>query len=497
VLTQILQEYEDDLVVLQLHNNDGYETPWGDDRDTFYGWNTLPSVQVDGLVLLSGNDANYYSLVSGMGDRLAIPSDITIDLFALPSGDQTYTINGYITLGEDAEATTVRLHLVNALFDYPENDDGRYNNCVMEGVDLGELVLTPGETLIVDHDFTFSEISWSRPEDIRIAMFAQEPLATGPAEVYQAQIISWPFPEPMICLGDTNEDGFVNTTDLLNVLGNWGTGPFDPPGSDTNGDGVVDVVDLLTVLAEWGPCDPPGACCLWDGTCQDTTWYDCYLMKNSIWSEGKSCDTFDCPDWPTGACCLGTDCIGTITEYECLATGGSWHEGGDCDTFECILTYCRADGGCGLFISNVAVGDIDNTSECDHYGDFTAQSTAMAVGSEYPITVTYKYSNTLSKGGLWIDWNQDGDFEDADETITTAWTGPGPYTETITPPGDAKLGATRLRVRLTWNKAPTPCGTHRDGEVEDYTVIVQPPAGRISSPSSPRGEGAPDRQLKR
>jgi hypothetical protein len=56
------------------------------------------------------------------------------------------------------------------------------------------------------------------------------------------------------CPADTNADGLVNVSDVLNVLGNWGAGPFDPPGSDTNDDGVVNINDFLSVIADWGPC---------------------------------------------------------------------------------------------------------------------------------------------------------------------------------------------------------------------------------------------------
>ncbi|MHC4947441.1 MAG: M12 family metallo-peptidase [Planctomycetota bacterium] len=45
-------------------------------------------------------------------------------------------------------------------------------------------------------------------------------------------------------------DGQVDVTDLLEVLGTWGTsGPCD-----TNTDGTVDVTDLLDVLGAWGAC---------------------------------------------------------------------------------------------------------------------------------------------------------------------------------------------------------------------------------------------------
>ncbi|MHC4776399.1 MAG: hypothetical protein ACYTBR_14200, partial [Planctomycetota bacterium] len=72
-------------------------------------------------------------------------------------------------------------------------------------------------------------------------------LAAGAALMLAAEALA-------ACPGDTNGDALVNVNDVLNVLANWGVGPFDPPGADTNSDGIVNVTDFLLVLAGWGPC---------------------------------------------------------------------------------------------------------------------------------------------------------------------------------------------------------------------------------------------------
>ena len=54
--------------------------------------------------------------------------------------------------------------------------------------------------------------------------------------------------------GDTDGDGLVTVTDLLDVLGSWGACPDPCPpfcSADTDFDCDVDVVDLLTLLANW------------------------------------------------------------------------------------------------------------------------------------------------------------------------------------------------------------------------------------------------------
>jgi Zn-dependent metalloprotease len=53
------------------------------------------------------------------------------------------------------------------------------------------------------------------------------------------------------CTGDINGDSIVDVTDILAVVGAWGTagGP-----EDVNGDGIVNVGDLLAIVEGWGSC---------------------------------------------------------------------------------------------------------------------------------------------------------------------------------------------------------------------------------------------------
>ena len=54
-----------------------------------------------------------------------------------------------------------------------------------------------------------------------------------------------------ICLGDYNNDGQRNGTDLAFLLSGWNTS-----GSDVTGDGVTDGADLTLLLSGWGACPP-------------------------------------------------------------------------------------------------------------------------------------------------------------------------------------------------------------------------------------------------
>jgi hypothetical protein len=96
---------------------------------------------------------------------------------------------------------------------------------------------------------------------------------------------------------------------------------------------------------------------------------------------------------------------------------------------------------------------------------------------------------------VWIDLNQDQDFDDAGELMYTSPMGAGPHTGPITIPLTATLGNTRMRVRLhdsTLGANSTPCGNSTYGQVEDYTVNIQP-GGYCSAGADGTGLGLDER----
>jgi hypothetical protein len=434
-------------------------------------------VWVDGVLeqlgSYSSDQQNYDNMLNLVNQRLAEPTSMTLQMFAEQSGDQTFNITGIFGVEPDGETTTFRAHLVDVLFDHPTNADGRYNNCVMGGVDLGEFTLSPGQSTTISHEITFSDTSWANQDNIRVVMFAQDVKTFAPSDVYQSAILSWPFPGKPGCHADLNGDELVNVDDLFMVINAWG--PCDWCPEDINGDGFVNVDDLFEVINAWGPC-PTGACCIWDGTCQDTSWIDCALIGHSEWFEGEECGVFDCPELPTGACCIGKDCIGTYTLYECTMAGGIWFEGEDCIDYVCKLQYCDSSSAmCPYeYIEHVACGTIDNTSGCGMYEDYTDLSTDMTRGQAMEIIIESPGYRENDLTSVWVDWNQDGDFEDADEEFAFGDPGGNITIGDITPPVDAMLGETRMRITVQWKGPIDPCGKFTFGEVEDYTVNVVP-----------------------
>ena len=81
--------------------------------------------------------------------------------------------------------------------------------------------------------------------------FPIEAMSSANQQNLLAAILGWAAPTAPTCPSDCNGDGFVNVTDILAVIGAWGSSE----GCDINGDGIVDVTDLLSVVSDWGSCE--------------------------------------------------------------------------------------------------------------------------------------------------------------------------------------------------------------------------------------------------
>ncbi len=168
---------------------------------------------------------------------------------------------------------------------------------------------------------------------------------------------------------------------------------------------------------------------------------------------------------------------GTEVTIVYTVTGGNEGQYSNTDSFNFTIgfipEYCAAGAETvDEFIEHVQFATIDNSSAVGPtYSDYTSISTDIVQGESYPITITNGLHYSGDQMGCWIDWNYDGDFDDADETINITYSDPNGV-GTVTVPSDARLGATRMRLRVMYSGAVLPCGDASYGEVEDYTVNV-------------------------
>ncbi|WP_333601295.1 reprolysin-like metallopeptidase, partial [Flavobacterium sp.] len=164
-----------------------------------------------------------------------------------------------------------------------------------------------------------------------------------------------------------------------------------------------------------------------------------------------------------------------------------------------LFTYCTSQGNsvADEQIGRVQLGTINNVSTGGTgYTDFTAISTNVTQGTSQTITITPNWTSTVfSEGyGVFIDYNKDGDFADAGETVwTNAASKTTPVSGSFTIPVTATLGATRMRVSLKFNGIPTACETYGYGQVEDYTVVIVADTSAPTAPTTLTASGTTQR----
>lgn len=162
--------------------------------------------------------------------------------------------------------------------------------------------------------------------------------------------------------------------------------------------------------------------------------------------------------------------IQTTNAWQAVGVGGKFGEVVYCDS--------RGTSTADEWIAGVKVGTFSNTSTAASYSDFTGKTISLTAGGTFALTLTPGYASTAYSEywKIWIDYNKDGDFEDAGELVfdagklnTTAVSG------NLVVPSTAS-GTTRMRVSMKYNGAQTACEIFNYGEVEDYSVSITAPA---------------------
>jgi len=177
----------------------------------------------------------------------------------------------------------------------------------------------------------------------------------------------------------------------------------------------------------------------------------------------------------------------TTYYYRILANNGcsSAYVNGNTYTGYCISTGASNTDYINNFSTTGGIANITNNGSgysATGYGNFTAK-----IVSQQPYgTVNFSSAYTGGTFGfnIWVDWNNDLDFDDISEKVY----GSGGYnaanTGSFSVPAFASVGNHRMRIRADyWASNPSSCGAITNGETEDYTftVVALPCSGNPSN----------------
>ena len=187
------------------------------------------------------------------------------------------------------------------------------------------------------------------------------------------------------------------------------------------------------------------------------------------------------------------------TDYRCIVT--CTNAGGSADTSNVISVgqntpsqcYCTPSAGSGsttYYMNNIATSGalINFTYTASAYSaysnSYNSSSVIQLPGSN--VNVTIGSSSTASNYYYcWVDWNNDGDFADAGETIfaTTSYA-VAPYNGVIPVPAGQAPGDYRVRFAMSESGAITICGPAPYGNYVDVKLVVGTPSPCTGAPTA-------------
>ena len=145
-----------------------------------------------------------------------------------------------------------------------------------------------------------------------------------------------------------------------------------------------------------------------------------------------------------------------------------------------VFDYCAPVVGntsSDIGISRVKFAGIDNYSGTgvkysSYLNNFAAQKVALRDSIEIRIERS-TLTDPLNRK-VWVDWNNDGDFDDAGEEVASQGSNRNSsFTAKFVVPANASLVYTTLRVGVSYDQdVNRPCGINPTGEFEDYPLQV-------------------------
>ncbi len=145
------------------------------------------------------------------------------------------------------------------------------------------------------------------------------------------------------------------------------------------------------------------------------------------------------------------------------------------------ISYCNASGNSYYeWIQSISVsGNTNNSGNDGGYGNYTASPIQLNTGyNSLTLTPGYRGRSYKEYWRVWIDYNNDGDFNDWGECVYQKKRKNTVYGSFNI--SSSKAGGTyTMRIGMRYGSYPNPCGYCGYGEYEDYKVTISGGQGRV------------------
>ena len=129
--------------------------------------------------------------------------------------------------------------------------------------------------------------------------------------------------------------------------------------------------------------------------------------------------------------------------------------------------------------NSLAIGDDLNGDDEDGFGIMASMNIQTGITLNIPLDAVNN-TGTTAHVEAWIDWNGDGDFNDIGEMIANLDDSLGPFPAYISTTIPASMPLNQdvgVRIRISHMDNMTPYGVALSGEIEDYVIRKECPAG--------------------
>ncbi len=225
MVSDLVDQNPERFAAVTYHVFDDFTVPWGQDRfDDFYSIATTPTLMFDGWLSCPIGDYG-----ACLDQNLPMATDVTIDLIGTEVSGSTWDIGANVCVETGGSNKNLRIYIA-ATLNHPDLPSYSRNVLMQEAV-TEDISVSAGNCRTVTQTIAFDSVSWSNQNEITIIAWAQEPTDTGPADVHQAAIMGWPFPE-----GEDAVLTDIEITPFTAVLEVGQTMTYTATGKDQNGD---------------------------------------------------------------------------------------------------------------------------------------------------------------------------------------------------------------------------------------------------------------------
>jgi hypothetical protein len=189
-----MDSYGASLALLGMHLGGAHGIPWSTARTSYYPFFAgTPTYLIDGTLDSWTGNPPWSSWDPDTAARLAIPTDVTIGLSgAAGAAPEEWHITANVCIEAGGTGRSMRIYIAQVLDDFPIGSTID-RNALLQVAATEDILLVSGACTDVVRTVTLDATSMAQLDDVGIIAWAQDDLATGPAEVFQARQMSWPF----------------------------------------------------------------------------------------------------------------------------------------------------------------------------------------------------------------------------------------------------------------------------------------------------------------